>query len=53
LARQAAGALLNPTPSTQPAKPDQPAANATQAPTPAYRPAEQKKLNQLFDNQSR
>ncbi|HEX3535599.1 MAG TPA: CvpA family protein [Stellaceae bacterium] len=46
LAKKAAGALVNPTP-VQAAKPDQPAA------TPAYRPGEQKRLNQLFDNQSR
>jgi membrane protein required for colicin V production len=46
LAKEAARAYLTPT-APQPAKPDQP------APTPAYRPGEQKKLNQLFDNQSR
>jgi membrane protein required for colicin V production len=45
LAKKAAGALINPTPA-QAAK-DQPAQN------PAYRPVEQRKLNQLFDNQSR
>lgn len=46
LARKAAGALVNPTP-VQAAKPDLPGQG------PTYRPGEQKKLNQLFDNQSR
>lgn len=50
LAKRAAGALVNPTP-VQSTKPDQP--TPATAPSPAYRPTEQKKLNQLFDNQSR
>jgi membrane protein required for colicin V production len=44
LAKEAARAYVTPA-APQPAKPEQPA--------PAYRPVEQKKLNQLFDNQSR
>jgi membrane protein required for colicin V production len=43
LAKEAVRAYVNPAAP----KPDQPAQN------PAYRPVEQKKLNQLFDNQSR
>jgi membrane protein required for colicin V production len=47
LAKEAARAYVTPTPAQ--AKPDEPAAT----PIPAYKPVEQKKLNQLFDNQSR